>query len=129
MQNKQAMFEHTADNTGLFSDAAGIVQLIRSAQDSLKALHADEDCVALLAQCIGRISTRYGVTGAKTVGASWQASSMDCVVRLLVYAQAEVTEALGDVECGKQLKHCIDHLLQRHFLFNEQYACTPCTSH
>jgi hypothetical protein len=103
--------------------ALGVVQLLGSAQVSLKTMCGDELCVRLLDKCITHLRERFGLAaGDPNFDPVHTEASLTAVVRLLVYVRVEVIESLSEMQCADLLNQCIDHLLQSHLLFHEQFG-------
>jgi hypothetical protein len=100
--------------------------LLVSAKASVNLHGSDRICGNLIEQSIARLKGRHAMTGAQCSDAqSSEAPTSDvvdvpCLLRLLIYAKAEVIERLEDATCAEMLDECVGHLLRTHHLSQDQ---------
>jgi hypothetical protein len=100
--------------------------LLVSAKASVKLHGSDRLCGNLIEQSIARLLGRQAMTDTQCSDAhSSEAPSSDvvdvpCLLRLLIYAKAEVIERLEDATCAEMLDECVGHLLRTHHLSQDQ---------
>jgi hypothetical protein len=64
-----------------------------------------------IARC--RLKAKYNLSNEKMgEGILWEETSLEALLRLLGYLQAEIDERLNDPKLAKQLKLCVDRLRQ-----------------
>jgi hypothetical protein len=86
-------------------DLAGVASLLVIARTSVRSQCADTVCIGHLNKCISYLVTRYriprpAIDDGAVVGC-------EAVLRMLRYAQAEMTQNLVDTDCVELLDQCI----------------------
>jgi hypothetical protein len=106
----------------LLSDVSGILLLLRSAKLSLQSYAVGDACIESLSKCIGRIQEQYKLTevGLKD-GIVWKEATIDGILRLLDYVEAEVREKLDDRKSADEVRLCIDRLTSSQRLSHERW--------
>lgn len=100
-----------ADASALHSEVCAILLLLMSADASLEAHSADDDCINILKTCISRIQKRYPLADRELdEGIIWSEASIGAILRLLDYVKGEIWDKLSDSQCVEDLVVCIDRL-------------------
>jgi hypothetical protein len=86
-------------------DLAGVANLLAIARNSVRLQCADTICIGHLNKCISHLVTRYGVP--RPVAPDGSVVAWDAILRMLRYAQAEMTQNLIDADCVDLLDVCI----------------------
>jgi hypothetical protein len=103
------------------ADVQGVVQLLVSAKASVKVHGSDRLCGNLIEQSIARLMHRHAVTRPEPSGVpTSDLVDVPSLLRLLIYAKAEVIERLEDATCAEMLDECVGHLLRTHRLSQDQ---------
>lgn len=102
-------------------DVVGVLQLLVSAKAAVRAHGSDRLCPNLLEQSITRLMRRHGLARPEPSDApASDLVDVQALLRLLIYAKAEVIERLEDATSADMLDECIGHLLRTHRLSQDQ---------
>jgi hypothetical protein len=86
-------------------DLTGVANLLAIARNSVRLQCADSICIGHLTKCISHLVTRYGVP--RPVVADGSVVGWEAILRMLRYAQVELTQNLIDADCVDLLDLCI----------------------
>lgn len=102
--------------------AREVLRLLGSARVAIKLGCGDEFAENLLDEGMSHLRQRYGLSvedsdrdmTLSSLGDDlvWAKSSLQTLVRMLLYVKAEVAENLRDETCANLLTQCIDRILQ-----------------
>jgi hypothetical protein len=99
----------------------GVVQLLVSAKAAVKLHVSDRLCGNLIEQSIARLMRHHNLSRPETTEAPpSDVVDVQALLRLLIYAKAEVIERLEDATCAEMLDECVRHLLRTHRLSQDQ---------
>ncbi len=102
-----------SDPDSLESNAKGVFFLLLSVRASLLRLYPEEVCLGMIDECLSSLKAKYRLSNEDVrEGILWEETSLDALLRLLGYLQAEIDERLNDPKLAEQLKLCVDRLRQ-----------------
>ncbi len=102
-----------SDPDSLESNARGVFFLLLSVRASLLRLYPEEICLGMIDECLNSLKAKYHLSNEEVrEGILWEETSLDALLRLLGYLQAEIDERLNDPKLAERLKLCVDHLRQ-----------------
>lgn len=102
-------------------DVQGVVQLLVSAKAAVKVHGSDRRCGNLIEQSIARLMRRHALTRPEPSETPTSGVvDVQSLLRLLIYAKAEVVERLEDATCAEMLDECVGHLMRTHRLSQDQ---------
>jgi hypothetical protein len=89
-------------------DLAGVASLLVIARNSVRTQCADSVCIGHLNKCISYLVTRYRIP--RPAIGDGPVVGCEAILRMLRYAQAEMTQNLVDTDCVDLLDLCIGRL-------------------
>jgi hypothetical protein len=103
------------------ADIGGILRLLHAAHANLVLHFHDEPAASLLEQCIAVVAAHDPAAAQADSADEFSPAELNltALVRMLVYVQAEVNQALRDAEASRSLQQCIDHLLHRQYFHRQ----------
>ena len=114
------------------ADIGGMVRLLRAAHSNLVLCFRDEHAADILERCIAEVVAHDPAAASADCAEDKMPAKLDLttLVRMLVYVQAEIEQALRNARAARLLKQCIDHLLHQQY-FQQQTGAgrTAMTSH